>query len=278
MTKIICYFLLIWGIVYSLNTQEGVVTNYFLPSRMDTRGEVDSLFQVNYNIYENESTPTYYKNYVFDGNGHVISMMRQSHGAYSSIYVTTLYHSDKIVEEVVSLPYVEEDTNTFAYNAAGKVVEIRNKESFIHIRYDDQERIIQIDHAYSDGFVFEGKKYNYTSPTVYSVVELVEGNVYATAEYENGKCIRNTKKNGLETGEITNYRYNEKGDLEEMKVLGLENNQYIIKTNYEYDDRGNWIKCTERNYRSGEKPYSDGYATRKIIYKDGHVTGYDVTY
>ncbi len=278
MRKIICYFLLVWGSVYPLNAQEGVVTNYFLPSRMDTRGEVDSLFQVNYSIYEGESTPTYYKNYVFDDNGHVTSMMGQDHGAYSVIYVTTRYDGEKAVEETVSLPYSEDGTNTFVYHADGTVKEIRNRESVIRIGYDNQQRILQIDHAYSDGVIFESKTYTYISPTVYSVVESAEGDVYATAEYEHGKCIRNTQKNGLEVGDITTYRYNEQGDLEEMKIIGLENKEFIIKTNYEYDDRGNWIKCTDRNYRSGEKPYSDGYTTRKIIYKDGHVTGYDVTY
>lgn len=278
MRKTICYLLLVWGSVYPLNAQEVVVTNYFLPSRMDTRGEVDSLFQVNYSVYEDESAPVYYKNYVFDDNGRVISMMGQEHGSYSAIYVTTHYDGEKAVEETVSLPYSEDGMNTFVYNANGTVKEIRNSESVIRIGYDNQQRILQIDYAYSDGVIFETKKYNYTTSTIYSVAESADGNVYATVEYENGKCTKSIQENGIGGSDVTTYHYNKQGDIEEMKITGGANYELTIKTEYEYDDRGNWIKYTENSSKSGEKPYTSGYTTRKIIYKDGHTTGYDVAY
>lgn len=276
MRKTICYLLLVWGTVFTLNAQEGVVTNYFLPSRMDTRGEVDSLFQVNYSVYENESAPTYYKYYVFDDNGHVISMIAQDHGAYASIGIITHYEDNKAIEEVVSLPYLEEDTNSFVYNTAGKVKEIRNKQALINIQYDTQQRITQIDHAYSDGVIFETKKYNYPSSADYTVIESSEDDIQSVAEYKDGKCIKTTLGNdGIS---VTTYRYNKQGDCEEMKIIEAKGGELVIKTVYEYDDRGNWIKSTTHNYPSGEKPYSDGYTTRKIIYRDGHATGYDVSY
>lgn len=278
-TKVIISTFII--LIYSMSSiaQEGVISNFFKPFWIDLNGEVDSLFQVAYETYEEEPTPTSYKDYTFDQKGNITSYVSQEYGSPVSLFVSTSYVNNKITREIIEMSYSPMDSNLFEYDKKGHLVSIKNQEYAISISYDDHHRKTKVDYSYvSDGYVYQSESYTYINDHTYSMSESYEGETFATSEFKDGKKVLYILNNPLGGSDMTTYEYNKNGDVKEIHLTGPNNLDLLIKTEYEYDDRGNWIKYTERYYNPNEEPYSSGYTTRKLIYKDGHSTGYDVQY
>jgi hypothetical protein len=275
--KTILYFFTLLATI-GIMGQESLLTNYFKPFNVDMSGEVDSVFQVDFEVYDGDENPSVYINYAFDDKGNLNKYTSKRYGASEFIKVQSAYENGDVKYELMTLPYASEDTNKFTRDSKGSVVEIRNTENFTKIQYDNKDRISQIDFGYSsDGFLSHTHNYTYTTNDTYTITESAADKIYATREYVKGQYRLEVIDNVLGGSDITTYSYNEKGDMSQMDISGPDTD-ITIKHNYEYDDHGNWIKRTDWTQYSDEEAVLDRVSTRKIIYSDGHRTGYDVQY
>jgi hypothetical protein len=66
-------------------------------------------------------------------------------------------------------------------------------------------------------------------------------------EFLNGQLVSQTEKDSIgEVKTITRYKRNINNDIEEYLIsVPKDNQEYIIKFEYEYDKEGNWVKQTQ---------------------------------
>jgi hypothetical protein len=147
---------------------------------------------------------------------------------------------------------------------AGKEVNIVSRKKITEVRVFDEagniENISKYD--YSGGELSEGKTFNKAGDLVSSV----------QYTYLNGELDTRTDKNILlNASTITRYKRNASNDISEYTVTNsVDNTEYKITMDYEYDNKGNWIKQTQ--LYNGE---IGGIILRKITYykQDTQVSG-----
>lgn len=278
MMRILAYFFVLFT-TNSLLAQEFMMTNYIKPSDAIIRGKVDSIFEANFNVHDDEAEFSNYVNYFYDKNGHLINFSSTTIGDAEPTTILSVYEKEVIQFELVSLPFYGVDTNKIIKNNKAQVVEIKNSDRFIRFKYDKKGRITQLDKGYNtDNFILHSLNYKYITNDTYTVTESSNGNIYATREYVNGKYSLEIFDNILGGSDITTFTYNENGDLQEMQITSFNGNEMIYTFEYEYDERGNWIKNTQWIQYPKEERFVEKNSTRNLYYADGVSTGYEIEY
>lgn len=277
MKTLLCAFILL--AVSSLLGQESLPTNYFKPTNIDLIGQVDSLFQVDFDVFNGEQNPEKYLDYAFDKQGNVVYYTHQAYGAYSFDFVFSVFDKSQIDYELINTIYGDADTNKFERDNKGHVVKISNSELFTEIQYDKNGRISQKNFGYvGSDFLSHTLNYSYTTADTYTETESSGENLYATREFIKGQLKLVVLDLVLGGSDITTYDYNENGDVTKVEITGPYTN-LVMNYDYEYDDHNNWVKRTVMSlYEGDEAPSVSRISTRKLIYSDGHVSGYDVQY
>lgn len=94
-----------------------------------------------------------------------------------------------------------------------------------------------LDYVYAGDLISEEKTLNNNGEISSSVQN----------EFINGQLVSQKERDGSgNVKRINRYKLNTNNDIEEYLILIPENNQeYILKFEYEYDEAGNWVKQTQ---------------------------------
>ncbi len=199
------------------------------------------------------------------------------------------------IARTVEIPYENDYAATFTFNEKGLLVSSENcpwGDDNDYYKYDEHNRIIEIQHALWDGTVDDGcerniyqydKSGNLQTVTTYrgSKEKLVRHRVYEFEYDTDGKLIKKTTKSGINNqimenveneydangsliksvcnsyGEIseTFYEYAPNGKISLMNEI--DRNGKSHKTTYEYDAEGTLIKESSEDFTSNYK-YENG--------------------
>lgn len=165
----------------------------------------------------------------------------------------------KDLSRVVEVPYGEYKA-TFTFNEKGLLASSEGcpwGNDNDYYKYDEQNRIIEIQHALWDGTIDEScerKIYTYDEEGNLSEFAIYNGPKEKLVrfrvhnyEYSNGQLIKETERAGGNNKiiETIDYEYNADGNL----IKKTEKSSYgtVTETLYEYDSQGNQIKYTSKN-------------------------------
>lgn len=201
---------------------------------------------------------------------------------------------------VVEIPYEDNNTATFTFNEKGLLISSENcpwGDDCNYYKYDEQNRITEIQHALWDGTIDDGCKRNiyyygengkiekivtfmgskeklqryrvyefeYNSDGLISKKTTKAGGNNALMETventynESGKLVYSTLSNYGETSE-TFYEYNENGML--ASINSVQKNGESNKTIYEYDAENKLIKEISDDYISNYE-YENGFLVKE---------------
>ncbi len=149
----------------------------------------------------------------------------------------TVGETTKNLTRVVEIPYENDYIATFTFNEKGLLISSENcpwGSDNDYYKYDEHNRIIEIQHALSDGTIDEGCERN-----IYQYDE--NGNLQTVTTYRGSKekLIRHR---------VYEFEYDSDGKLvKEITKSGI-NNQMMETVENEYDKNGNLIKSVLSSY------------------------------
>lgn len=187
--------------------------------------------------------------------------------------VTTVQNTESLAR-VVEVPYEDEYKAVFTFDEKGLLVSSENcpwGDDNTYYKYDEQNRITEIQHALSDGTIDEG----------------CERKVYSYDE--NGKLKNLTiymgPKEKLVRFRAFEFVYDDKGNMTKETLYAGGNNKVMDTTDYEYDENGRLIKeiCdsygtkSEITYKYNENgDISETVETyNSTVYENSYVYSYD---
>lgn len=283
------------SICLNQNFAKAQILGHYSENKFDLKGNVKELFYGNYYVIEkngqyfkgekiNESFLDDYQKYYFNENGLIakeesykidnslrysvtnsfdsfgkILSEKSSNGGYSKYQ----YNDDKLL---VNTYLYDEDNNlltfdNYRYNEKNQLIESNNGTTITKYIYNENGLLIKRENYDSKELKLKEYlnkktksknwtefKYNNNSIKIEEVVYRID---------ENGKTIKN----------VTNYFYDNYGNLilENVTIGKDENENYYSKFQksyiYEYDNKGNWIKCI---FFNDEKPIT--YIERILKY------------
>ena len=192
--------------------------------------------------------------YIFNEKGNVIEYLDLYRDGDIDDIVKYIYNEDDICLEIIAFDDREED-------------EILWKE----VNIIEGDRIIGVENYDDEGEVTRRRKYYYKGNFITGgegeVIDEKYGSKYSfEIEYIKGFMSSQTFRDDLgETSQITTYNRNDNHDIMLSTTLNPNDSSETKFTfEYEYDDKGNWIK----QYQFNEESIIEGIIVRKIDYYD----------
>lgn len=163
------------------------------------------------------------------------------------------YETESNLARVIEIPY-EDTSATFTFNEKGLLVSSENcpwGSDNDYYKYDEQNRITEIQHALWDGTIDDGCERN-----IYLYDE--NGNVHRINTY-TGSSDKLSRHRTYE------FEYNSDGLVTKKITMAGGNNKVMETTEYEYDENGKLIRTVVESYgETSETVYeydSDGNRT-----------------
>ncbi len=176
----------------------------------------------------NEDKQTFY---TYDDKGNLTESVKVDEDGNTVLISRYLYNRKGVCKEKAD--YFPGD------KPAGKEVNTLSRNKITEVRVFDAAGNIEntCKCNYSGSELSEGKTYNKAG-------DLVSSFQYT---YLNGQLDSRTDKNILlNSSTVTRYKRNASNDISEYTVTNsVDNTEYKISMEYEYDEQGNWIKQTQ---------------------------------